>query len=171
MASLLDRLSGIKISEKISDEIGNEIPDEIPEGWAEEFTPDPPPGTAKPVKPLTPKTAGPVGPALKKRISAEIEMYIELAAMPIVMRDPQCGGALHAQAAPIAAAITQILSRYPEMAHKFLATSAMGDWLKLAMALQPVGQAVWEHHITKPLEEVTSDTLDLDAFPVYRPGQ
>lgn len=169
MASLLDRLKG----ETNQPENAGEIPDTVPDDWSDGFAPDPVPAGAPPAKlAKAPKTSGAITPTLKKRIAAEIEMYIEFAAMPIVLRDPVCGGALHDQAAPIAEAVTQLLSKYPDLAHKFLQTGAVGDWLKLAIALQPVGKTIWEHHVTKPTEEVaTSDGFDLDQFPAYRPGQ
>ena len=173
MGSLLDRLKGVEIPSETS----SEIPDEIPQEWTQEFTPDPPPGPKRRANPLsgalTPRTSGALTPTLKKRLQAELEMWIELMAMPLVMRDPHCGGALHEQVTPIAEAIMRILSKYPDAAHKFLATGQMGDWIKLAAALQPVGAAVWQHHVIKPqTEEVpTADDFDPDLFPAYRPGQ
>jgi hypothetical protein len=166
MASLLDRIKGVEVGP----ENGPEVPDTVPAEWAG-LTPDPEPGDAPPTKaPKAPIKVTPVGPALKKRIAAEIEMYIEFAAMPILLRDPVCGGAIHEQAEPIAAAITQILAKYPEIAHKFLATGAVGDWIKLAVALQPVGKIVWEHHVTKAGQD-EGVPVDLTNFDVYRPGQ
>lgn len=169
MASLLGKLIGQETPEVNAPT----IPDTVPPDWAADLAPDPEPGDAVPKRgPASPaKTSGTVTPTLKKRIEAEVAMYIEFAAMPIVLRDEVCGNAIHQQAEPIAKAITQILSRYPDLAHKFLATGNIGDWIKLAVALQPVGKVIWEHHVTKPEQEVTAPDVDFDNFEPYRPGQ
>lgn len=91
----------------------------------------------------------PVTSTTRKRIAAELQAYIELAAIPVVMKDPLCGGAIHAQAEPCAEAIAGILGRYPDLAEKFLATGLIGDWIKLAMAVKPIVETVWAHHVTK----------------------
>ena len=167
MGALLDRIKGVETPL----ETPLEIPDEIPEDWASELDKDPVPAPRRGAETLVPKTFGKVTPALKKRIAAELEAYIEFAAMPLVMRDPVCGGALHEQAKPMAEAVAQIMSRYPEIAHKFLATGMLGDWLKLFLTAQPVIQAVWSHHVVKSNEQgVDSDDL-ADFGGSYRPGQ
>lgn len=172
MASLLDRLKGTDNDPEISPE----IPDEIPSEWFDggpPLTPDPVPGSAKPPRQRLRQatTSGNVTPALKKRISAEVAAYVEFAAIPIVMRDPECGGVLHEQAQPIADAITAILSRYPDLAHKFLQTGVLGDWLKLGVALTPVFRAVWAHHFAVKPDEEEESASDQPIYPAYRPGQ
>ena len=87
----------------------------------------------------------------RKRIAAELQAYIELAAIPVIVRDPICGDAIHAQAEPCAEAIAGILGRYPDLADKFLATGLIGDWIKLAMAIKPIFETVWAHHVTKTI--------------------
>jgi hypothetical protein len=155
-------------------EISSEVPDEVPAEWSEELTQDPPPGKSKPprVKLAPTRTSGNVTPALKKRIAAEVEAYVEFAALPLVMRDPTCGGVLHEQAKPIGDAIAGILSRYPDLAHKFLQTGVLGDWLKLAAVLQPVLKVMYEHHIAKkPEEDQADERADfVTSYPSFRPG-
>ena len=175
MGTLLDRLKGVETSREndpdLDDDFSGEIPDNVPPEWAG-LTPDPAPVPHKPSRDaLVPKTFGKITPALKRRISGELEVYIDLVAMPIVMRDPVCGGALAEQAKPIADAIAQILSRHPEIAHKFLATGMIGDWLKLFAAVQPIAATVWAHHVTdKPDAEDGGDGFDLNNFDPNRPG-
>ena len=168
MSTLLTRIIGREMEEEIPEEIADEIRDD-----GTELAPDPPPAPrSSSFTLLSATTAGKVTPALKKRISAELEAYIEMAALPIVMRDPECGGALHDQAKPIADAVAQILSRYPDIAHKFMATGVLGDWLKLLMVCTPVLKAVYGHHIApQPLETSADDGLDLPPnFDPFRPG-
>jgi hypothetical protein len=174
MGTLLDRIKGIETTREMDPdfdpEFDGEIPDSVPPEWAG-LTPDPAPVPRKGTEPLVPKVYAKITPALKKRISSELEVYIELMAMPIVMRDPVCGGAIHEQAKPMADAIAQILSRHPEIASKFLATGMIGDWLKLLAAVQPIASAVWAHHITSTPEQAPGgDGFDLNNFDPNRPG-
>lgn len=175
MNRLLNNLIGTKTDEEISDEsdeeIGTDVPDGVPPEWSG-LTPDPAPAGRRSADPLVPKTYGKVTPALKKRIAAEIQAYVEFAAMPVIMRDPVCGGAVHEQAKPIADSIATILARYPEIAHKFLATGVLGDWLKFGLAMQPVLAAVWSHHIAGSPEQHAGGDDDFDPATLepYRPG-
>src|SRR6201992_110254 len=121
MGSLMDRIKGVETVPENGDEISPEIPHTVPDGWSG-LAPDPEPVSRKSAESFVPKTYGRVTPALKKRIAAELQAYIEFAAMPIVMRDPVCGGAIHEQAKPIAAAITAITDPDPEVPHTILTT-------------------------------------------------
>ena len=179
MATLLERLKGTDNDTENGPENGPVIPDQIPDAWLNEGQPlaqDPPPGSSKAPRPKLRQatTGGNVTPALRKRISAELEAYVEFAALPLVLRDPVCGGALHEQAKPIADAITAILARYPDLAHKFLATGVLGDWLKLGVALHPVLKAMWEHHIKATPDDQVEGGADGQPeinYPAWRPGQ
>ena len=169
MASLLEKIAGGTLSVSTEPVFSDA---DVPDSPASLLEPDPEPGAPAP-RPrgplLKPATAGPVTPALKKRISGELEAYIEMMAIPLVFRDEVCGAAVHAQAKPIADAIARILARYPDLAHKFLATGVLGDWIALGLAVKPVIEAVYAHHVAKPQEE-TDDGADFGAYPAYRPG-
>lgn len=168
MASLLDKING----RETAPESESEFPDEFPQEWAEEYVQDPVPGVAKgaPKKLLTVKTHGAITPGMKKRISAELEAYIQMAAIPVILRDEVCGGVINEQAKDVADAIATILSRYPDLAHKFLATGVLGDWLKLLLASKKILTVVYAHHIGKRAEEEDHDTPDYSTYPAYRPG-
>jgi hypothetical protein len=183
--SLLEKIRGgqvpVSVAPALSDADGFEgapaavsaaVPDTVPQDWSG-VEQDPAPGAAPP-RPrgavFKPATAGAITPALRKRIAGEIEAYIEMAAIPIVMRDEVCGGAIHAQAKPMADAIANILSRYPDLAHKFLATGVLGDWLKLVLAIKPIAEAIYQHHIVKPVDEEAVPDVSYDEFQPYRPG-
>ena len=166
LSTLIDRFIGRETDNEIPDEIPEEILDKDPD-----LPPDPPPaprGTSFAM--LATSTSGRITPALKKRLAAEIAAYVEMAALPLVMRDPVCGTALHEQAKPMADAIAQILSRYPEVAHKFMATGVFGDWFKLLMVTMPVVKTVWSHH-TGPALEIEDDAPEFPpGFDPFRPG-
>lgn len=170
MASLLESLKSSNSTPENTSEIDGEIPI-----WDEGLEPDPAPGELKkaPRKLLKQTTSGSITPAMKKRIAAELEAYIEFAAIPVMMRDPHCGGVLHEQARQVADAIATILSRYPDLAHKFLATGVLGDWMKLLAVLQPIASAIWQHHIVKPKDQATEQQEQQDVianYPAYRAG-
>lgn len=168
MVSLLDKLKGTESSQESEEE----FPDQIPQEWAEEYVQDPPPGApGKPArrKIVTTVTSGAVTPAMRRRIAGEIEAYIEILAMPLILRDPVCGGALHEQAKPSADALAGILARYPDLAHKFLATGLFGDCVKVGLALKPFVVAVYMHHIVKRVDEEEAAPDDT-TYPAYRPG-
>jgi hypothetical protein len=168
MASLLDKING----RDTAPDIESEVPDEFPQEWAEEYVQDPAPGPAKaaPKKLLTVKTTGQITPAMKRRIAAELEAYVQMMAIPVIMRDEVCGGVIHDQAKDIADSIATILSRYPDLAHKFLATGVLGDWVKLLIAIKPIVTVVYSHHISKKTEEEDHDTPDYSTYPAFRPG-
>lgn len=177
MNPLLARLTGTEIPPQNPPlngvENGDENPLHVPDEWLD-LTPDPPPAAHAASTSLlgTPAT-GRVTPALRNKIAAEIEMYADFMALPLVMRDPVCGQALADQAKPIAKAIAKILSRYPDLAHKFVASGAIGDWLALGMAVMPVGKAIYAHHIApQPQEEHRHDdgTQLPPGFDPFRPG-
>lgn len=173
MGVLMDRLKGMNTDPETDSETDLEtdvtVPDEVPPEWSG-LTPDPAPVPRKAADPLMPKIYPKITPALKRRISGELEVYIDLMAMPLVMRDPVCGGAVAQQAKPLADAIAQILSRHPEIASKFLATGMIGDWLKLFAAVQPIAQTVWSHHISTRPAEQEEESFDINSFDPDRPG-
>ncbi len=166
LSTLLARFTGRETDDEIPEETTDEILDREPE-----LPPDPSPAPrGSSFSLLAPATTGKVTPALKKRIAAEIEMYIEMAAVPVIMRDPTCGTALHQQAKPIADAMAQILSRYPEVAHKFIQTGVFGDWFKLFMAVAPAVKIAWAHH-SNPTSEIEDDAPEFPPnFDPFRPG-
>ncbi len=170
MVSLLDKIKAVENGQEIDEEPGEEPGEEPAFGW-DDLPPDPAPVNRRSSGPVVPKTYGKVTPAMKKRIAAELEVYIELLAMPVMMRDQHCGGAIHDNAGKVADAISQILARYPDVAHKFVTTGVFADGLKLALALKPIGEAIWEHHVVKTEGGNDSERLDLDSFQRYRPGQ
>lgn len=167
MTTLLERIVGREIEEESPPETLTETTQETLDGDPD-TDPEPVPRSAG--YSLAPVVAK-VTPTMRKKIAVELEAYIGMAALPIVMRDPHCGSALHENAKPIAEAIAQILSRYPEIAAKFLATGMLGDWVKLLMVTTPVVQAVWAHHGPGAQQDqgVNDDALP-DGFDPFRPG-
>lgn len=167
MSTLLGRIIGHEVEEE-------NPPENLPENTPLESELDPDPTPAPPgggFTALAPVIVGKVTPTMKKRIAAELETYVEMLALPLVMRDPHCGGVLHENAKPIADAIAQIISRHPEIAAKFLKTGMFGDWLKLAAVTTPVVSALWAHHGPGARQGVTDNAAELpDDFDPFRAG-
>lgn len=149
------------------------LPGDPPEEY--DLDPEPAPETTRPRRRRMAEVVKPAGRtipvATRKRLAAELEAYTELVAMPLVMRDPLCGGALHDQAKPIAEAVAAILARYPDLAAKIIGTSVIADFGKLLIAVKPVAMVVWSHHISKTVEGATGDDPgqpDYSAYPAFR---
>ena len=177
MSSILDDILGRKNGPEPEEETAPYIPDNVPEEWAD-FEPDPQPGPEQPGsrrKAPAPRPApGAITAPMRRRISAELEAYALLAAMPLQLRDPVCGQVAVEVAKPTADAIADILAHYPDLAAKFLATGVLGGWIKLVMALKPLVEVVYHHHLAKDhpaLDTGGEGEDDGTVSPAYRPGQ
>lgn len=82
-----------------------------------------------------------------KEISEQIEMMITVASIPWAMRDPHCGGALQQQAKPIADALAVQALNSPRLMKWLEAITSPTGWIGIAIAVEPVAQAVVQHHV------------------------
>lgn len=166
MATLLDKLKNAKN--------GTQIPDEIPQEMIDEFeqdpVPDPAPGPGRRIRTGRLRPAA-RNTALKRRLTPELEFYTTLAAGLLSSVDEVCGGALNEQSQAIAVALATLLSRYPDLAAKIVASGAMGDWIVLLRAILPVLTTVKNHHITRKVSsDQPAEDIDVNQYPAYRPG-
>lgn len=98
-----------------------------------------------------PSPRGPGRPSnasVKKEVRDEIEAFIALMNVPLIMRDPVCGGKIMDQRIAIADALSEIAMHNPALL-KFLRSG--GDimmYMKLITALSPVAMTVYEHHFS-----------------------
>lgn len=108
--------------------------------------------------------------AVRKDIRAKIGFMIGMPAGMLAMTDEICGGALSANAGPIADALTDIVVDSPDLVRWFSGGSGYLKWLGLMTALQPVGVAVWQHHITHTVgvPNGRSDQSPAALYPVTR---
>ncbi len=87
--------------------------------------------------------------AQKRRVADALTMLITLPGGAWALRDP-CGQALLGQRDDIVKALVPIVCRNPQMLAWFTAGGGgWMDWIALFSALQPVGAAVWSHHVKK----------------------
>ena len=71
--------------------------------------------------------------------------------------DPYCGAALTGSWERVSEACVPLLMR-SERVVKFMTTAGgLGDWVGLAIALKPLGEAIVKHHITKTVQIVQDD--------------
>jgi len=174
MGSLLDRIKGVEFEPHSDLENIPRIPDEIPDEWDSEEEPlaaDPIPAPRGRLKAApVPMTYGKVTPTMQRKIAEQISMYIDMLAMPVAFRDPVCGGAVQDQAEALGKAFAKILARYPEAAHKMLASGVLGDWIAVGLAAKPIAEAVWNHHIVKRDDDGGHDDY-ADFVDESRPGR
>lgn len=176
MASLLDRIKGgnSDLYNDPDNDLNNvsEIPDEVPAHWSDEseLTPDPIPVPRG--RPAPSPVAGPaprVTATMQRKMAEQIAMYIDVVAMPWAMRD-SCGEVVQDQAEALGKAFAKILSRYPEAAQKMLASGVLGDWIAVGIAVKPIVEAVYSHHVKKSDDGGADDFADFE-FDDQRPGR
>lgn len=128
------------------------------------WTPDPDPGwddegpekvTEKIASKIRATAARPVRvtAAVRKDVRAKTAMLLMLGARTWAARDEYCGGAALDAVPGVSAALADILCDSPDMVRWFSAGTGYMKWLNLMMALQPVGEAVWGHHIAHTVGE------------------
>lgn len=115
-------------------------------------TPDPEPGWMN----------DPAPPADKFRPSAEqkadikalIALLYTVPAETLPLADPYCFGPLQEKqtATGVIDAVADIVSASPRVARWAVSSSGLVPWVKLAIALKPIGVNVLHHHITKRVE-------------------
>ncbi len=171
MASLLDRVS--------TAELQTEIGEEFPAEFAEQFEQDLPsaafaePATiGRKLRVRAPKQA-PVSATMKRRIAAEIQLYLEMVVGVGEMYCSDCAAVWEEHSKKIADRAAAIIARYPDMAEKFIGSGMIAEIVALGAALrQPVKQLVG-HHVTHTIShehEGTEDDGDYAAYAPYRPA-
>lgn len=89
---------------------------------------------------------------IKTEIREEVEAFIALMAVPIVMRDPTCGGSLMQQREAIADALAEIAMTNDTMLRLLQSGGTAMLWLKLVTAVSPVAVTVYHHHVVREVE-------------------
>jgi hypothetical protein len=142
-----------------------------------EMTPDPVPGKPasrtrrKAAMKAAPRASVPVSRASAvKDLTAELEMYAQLAALSISARgDEPCAAALSAQSREIAASIAVLIARSEKLLSIAASGGLIADITRLLMAAWPVASAVRAHH-GPGRKETTGDSDALAGFPAYAPA-
>lgn len=120
----------------------------------ETFQPDPEPKRGEKTAGFKPpKKTIKVAPATRKDIKAKVALMLTLPAGVFARRDPICGSVLLQQVPDISDALTDIVVDSPDLVQFF--TSGGGSymkWLTLAMAVQPVAEMAFKHHVAHSIE-------------------
>jgi hypothetical protein len=175
MTSLLDRVNHTELEDEFKPDYGEEFQGEF-EG---EFESDPAPGDEQPAQEprgmarraaekMKP-SASPVTAAMRRRISAEIQLYLELLGGVVSLRCEECGTAMQDQTKAVADRCASILGRYPDLANKLVSTGVLADWVGLAMALKPVASTVLHHRQHTEQEPESDSAAGAYVPPPYRP--
>jgi len=170
---LLDRVSVAEQDTDFPDEFETEFQDDFNDGYEQDpapmEVPDRVPRSRAALARIRP-TQAPVSARTRKRISAELQVWGEILAMPLQARDPICGEVVAQQMEPVCDRISAILGRYPDLAAKFLGSTVAADVVGLLAALKPIAMVVTAHHITHTIGDNGDDAqLDLDQYPAYQP--
>lgn len=91
--------------------------------------------------------------AVRKDVRGKTAMLLMLGARTWAARDEICGSAALEAVPDVSAALADILCDSPDIVRWFSAGTGYMKWLNLAMALQPVGEAVWSHHIAHSIDD------------------
>lgn len=127
-------------------------------------------GGRKAVAKLRPSGAT-LSAAMRKRVSAELRLYLELVVGVGEMYCEPCAAVWSEHLERIAERGTAVMALYPDLAAKFIGTGAIPVVIGLAAALrEPVRQMV-RHHVTRTLsyEDEQDQGVDYGNLPPYRP--
>jgi hypothetical protein len=135
----------------------------------EEISPDPPPGHVgkQPGQRTRQPRAGKVRvtATVRKDIEAKLGLMIAIPARVWAARDPICGGTFVQQEPEIRAALADIVCDSADLVEFFGGTGgAFMKYLQLAMALQPVGMAMYAHHVAHTVELAEGPAGDQQAY-------
>jgi len=118
-----------------------------------EFSFEPDAADPKPGERKTPRVTSrgkrvgrPPKAAKQNEIAEQIEMMINVASIPWAMRD-SCGLVLQKQSGPIAKALAAQAMQSPALMKWLDALTAPTGWIGIAIAVEPVAQAVIQHHV------------------------
>ena len=85
--------------------------------------------------------------AVRKDVHAKISFMLTMGGAAWEMRDQPCGGTFLHQEPAITSALAKIVCDSPDLLVWFTTGGNYIKWLDLAMALLPVGQCAWSHHV------------------------
>lgn len=100
---------------------------------------------------------------ITKRIRDDVEgkiafMFTVTGSMASMV-DPVCGGAFLANADAVAAKMTPIICKSPEAVQWFRKSSNFMLYLDLMVACWPIFSAIYAHHISKSITNITDATM------------
>lgn len=119
---------------------------------APDLDPDPDPRHPKRGAALRLAAAAKVTAAVRKDIKAKTALFLSVPATAFEQRDPVCGAVALEVVPDVAEALTDIFCDSPDVVAFF--TSAGGGfmkWMQLAVAIQPLAQIAYAHHIARSI--------------------
>lgn len=90
---------------------------------------------------------------LQKEVENEIEAMLMLGSGLWSTRDEECAGVLNKQSKQIAESLAAILAKNPKLLERMRDMTGLGDYMKLAMAILPVAQAINKHHVAPQVQK------------------
>lgn len=171
MTAILDRLETPENLDEFPRDLSPEFSDELTDGYEA----DEPSSAfdAVPASRTLSQKMKPSGdlitPSEKRRIAAEIEVYLELVNGAWEMGCPHCAEVVEKSIKPVSQRVANILARYPDLARKLIASGIIADWVGLLVALRPIAKQISAHHITHTISYDDEDQGDdLESFQPYQ---
>jgi hypothetical protein len=133
--------------------------DEAPQDDPESYGPDPAPSWAS--DPAPPGEKWEIDSEARADIKALVALAYTVPAETLPLLDPYCFGPLDEKktANGVIDAVSDIVCGSPRVAKWAVSASGLMPWIKLGVALKPIGVNVLHHHITKSVEvEIDRDS-------------
>lgn len=113
-----------------------------------------------------------------RSISTELQVGLKFIAGAWSMRDQHCAPVLNEHSKAISDELAVILAEHPKVAAWFEGVSGFGSWFRLLMVVQPLVEAIMDHHVFRSVSRETSanpeDTGNgdqLSYLPPFHPGE
>jgi hypothetical protein len=172
MGGLLDRVDVEELDRDLTVDFSDELTDQFEQDLPSSAFGEQPASTRLGAKL---KPSGAVIPAaMRRRVEAEILLYLELANGACEMACAHCAEFAEQHLKPIAKRAANIVARYPDLAEKLVTGGILGDWIALLIAVRPVIKQVTGHHVTHSIryedEETGGESTDYSGYGPYRPN-
>lgn len=109
---------------------------------------------AKGQRPQSEQPRKPVTKAVRDDVTGKLTLLLSPLAMGWQMADPYCGGALAENLDSIVIKAVPLLCMSPAVVEFFQKSSLIWALFELTVALQPVGVAVYKHHVRRDVNEM-----------------
>jgi hypothetical protein len=103
-----------------------------------------------------------IPPHVRKEITETVDAYVEILTAGWSLTDDYCSSVMDEQRPEVVERIVKIICKHPAWVRALQEGDGLKDWFLLAVALKPVGQALWLHHVSK--EVADNDQQDVTRY-------
>jgi len=134
-------------------ETGPEVPPLSIEDVAALVPDDPEPSDRPETKPPKEETVVKITAAVRRDVEGKIAFVFGMSGQLWAMADPVCGNAFLSNSPEIAKKLTPIICQSPDVVKWLTKSSNFILWIDLFMAMWPVAQMIFMHHIAKTIAD------------------